>query len=146
VPERPWEFESPLSHRCDQIRSRLQPGGRGLEARRVDVPETRGSSSADGVHIAGVAVSIGARVASLATGSEMSVSQTVKDLVAGSGLVFEDAGEHELKGVPRSLAPLPGGIGSLVATPVEASELRFLTCQSAHEEASPPTASSRSRS
>ena len=30
----------------------------------------------------------------------MLVSQTVKDLVAGSGLVFEDAGEHELKGIP----------------------------------------------
>jgi hypothetical protein len=28
------------------------------------------------------------------------VSQTVKDLVAGSGLTFEDAGDHELKGVP----------------------------------------------
>jgi hypothetical protein len=28
------------------------------------------------------------------------VSQTVKDVVAGSGLVFDDAGEHELKGVP----------------------------------------------
>ena len=32
--------------------------------------------------------------------SEVLVSQTVKDLVAGSGLMFEDAGEHELKGVP----------------------------------------------
>jgi class 3 adenylate cyclase len=32
--------------------------------------------------------------------SEIVVSQTVKDLVAGSGLEFEDAGEHELKGVP----------------------------------------------
>jgi hypothetical protein len=35
------------------------------------------------------------------------VSQTVKDLVAGSGLTFDDAGEHELKGVP--LAPVPSG-------------------------------------
>jgi class 3 adenylate cyclase len=32
--------------------------------------------------------------------SEVRISQTVKDLVAGSGLAFEDAGEHELKGVP----------------------------------------------
>jgi class 3 adenylate cyclase len=32
--------------------------------------------------------------------SEVLVSRTVRDLVAGSGLVFEDAGEHELKGVP----------------------------------------------
>jgi class 3 adenylate cyclase len=49
---------------------------------------------------AGISVSIGARVAALAGPSEVLVSQTVKDLVAGSGLVFEDAGEHELKGVP----------------------------------------------
>jgi class 3 adenylate cyclase len=48
----------------------------------------------------GIAVSIGARVASTAGPSEVRVSQTVKDLVAGSGLRFENAGEHELKGVP----------------------------------------------
>jgi class 3 adenylate cyclase len=50
--------------------------------------------------IGGIAVSIGARVASNAGPSEVLISQTVKDLVAGSGLVFEDAGEHELKGIP----------------------------------------------
>jgi class 3 adenylate cyclase len=48
----------------------------------------------------GIAVSIGARVASTAGPSEVRVSQAVKDLVAGSGLTFDDAGEHELKGVP----------------------------------------------
>ena len=48
----------------------------------------------------GIAVSIGARVMASAGPSEVLVSQTVKDLVAGSGLAFEDAGEHELKGVP----------------------------------------------
>jgi class 3 adenylate cyclase len=48
----------------------------------------------------GIAVSIGARVASTASPSEVRVSQAVKDLVAGSGLTFDDAGEHELKGVP----------------------------------------------
>jgi len=48
----------------------------------------------------GLAVSIGARVASLAAPSEVLVSQTVKDLVAGSDLVFEDRGLHTLKGVP----------------------------------------------
>ena len=53
----------------------------------------------DGKH-AGITVSIGARVASLAEPSEVVVTQTVKDLVAGSGFTFEDAGEHELKGVP----------------------------------------------
>ena len=48
----------------------------------------------------GLAVSIGARVAANAHPSEVLVSQTVKDLTAGSGITFEDAGEHELKGVP----------------------------------------------
>ena len=48
----------------------------------------------------GLTVSIGARVSAIAGPSEVVVSQTVKDLVAGSGLTFEDAGEHELKGVP----------------------------------------------
>ena len=50
--------------------------------------------------VGGLAVSIGARVTSIAGPSEVLVSQTVRDLVAGSGLAFEDAGEHELKGVP----------------------------------------------
>ena len=40
------------------------------------------------------------RVAATAGPDQVLVSQTVKDLVAGSGLSFEDAGEHELKGVP----------------------------------------------
>jgi class 3 adenylate cyclase len=50
----------------------------------------------------GIAVTIGARVASTAGPSEVRVSQTVKDLVAGSGLAFEDAGKHQLKGVSDS--------------------------------------------
>ena len=45
------------------------------------------------------AVHIGARVMAAAKPSEVLVSSTVKDLVAGSGLVLENAGEHELKGV-----------------------------------------------
>jgi class 3 adenylate cyclase len=48
----------------------------------------------------GIAVSLGARIMALAGASQVLVSQTVRDLVAGSGLSFEDAGEHELKGVP----------------------------------------------
>jgi class 3 adenylate cyclase len=48
----------------------------------------------------GITVSIGARVAATAGPSEVRVSQTVKDLVAGSGLTFVDVGEQELKGVP----------------------------------------------
>jgi class 3 adenylate cyclase len=50
--------------------------------------------------IGGLAVSIGARVTSLAGSSEILVSQTVRDLVAGSELELVDRGEHELKGVP----------------------------------------------
>jgi len=53
-----------------------------------------------GDRVQGIAVHIGARIAALAGPSEVLVSSTVKDLVAGSGLTFEDAGEHELKGVP----------------------------------------------
>jgi class 3 adenylate cyclase len=48
----------------------------------------------------GLSVVIGARIGALAGAGEVLVSQTVKDLVAGSGLAFEHAGEHELKGVP----------------------------------------------
>jgi class 3 adenylate cyclase len=54
---------------------------------------------ADG-KVAGIAVSIGARIAAAAMPGEVLVSSTVKDLVAGSGLAFEDRGTHELKGVP----------------------------------------------
>jgi class 3 adenylate cyclase len=50
--------------------------------------------------IVGIAVHIGARVAALAAPGEVLVSQTVRDLVAGSGLTFEEHGTHVLKGVP----------------------------------------------
>jgi class 3 adenylate cyclase/pimeloyl-ACP methyl ester carboxylesterase len=53
-----------------------------------------------GDDVGGIAVTIGARVGAKAGPSEVLVSQTVKDLVAGSGLTFEGVGEHELKGVP----------------------------------------------
>ena len=53
-----------------------------------------------GADVGGVAVHIGARVAALAGPSEVLVTSTVKDLVAGSGLAFDDRGEHRLKGVP----------------------------------------------
>ncbi len=52
--------------------------------------------------VGGVAVNIGARIAAIAGPGEVLVSSTVKDLTAGSGLAFEDAGEHELKGIPGS--------------------------------------------
>ena len=50
--------------------------------------------------VGGLGVVIGARVGALAGPGEILVSRTVQDLVVGSGLTFEDAGEHELKGVP----------------------------------------------
>ena len=53
-----------------------------------------------GDKLGGIAVHIGARVAALAQGGQVLVSSTVKDLVAGSGLRFEDRGAHALKGVP----------------------------------------------
>lgn len=45
---------------------------------------------------------IGARASAAAGPDEVIVTRTVVDLVAGSGLQFEDRGEHELKGVPGS--------------------------------------------
>jgi pimeloyl-ACP methyl ester carboxylesterase len=53
-----------------------------------------------GATIAGLTVHTGARIAALAGTGEVLVSSAVKDLVAGSGIEFEDRGEHELKGVP----------------------------------------------
>jgi class 3 adenylate cyclase len=52
--------------------------------------------------LAGVAVVIGARISAVAADGEVLVSATVRDLVAGSGLEFEERGERELKGVPGS--------------------------------------------
>jgi class 3 adenylate cyclase len=55
-----------------------------------------------GDNVGGIAVHIGARVASLARPGEVLVSRTVRDLVAGSGIEFEDRGEASLKGVSGS--------------------------------------------
>ncbi len=71
--------------------------GLGLEIRaglHTGECEVRGDT------IAGIAVHIGARVAALAAAGEVLVSSTVKDLVAGSGIEFDERGEHDLKGVP----------------------------------------------
>ena len=59
-----------------------------------------GEVSAVAGEIGGIAVHIGARLGGMARASEVLVSQTVKDLVAGSGLGFDDRGVHVLKGVP----------------------------------------------
>jgi class 3 adenylate cyclase len=54
-----------------------------------------------GDDVAGIAVHIGARVMACADAGEVLASSTVKDLVVGSGLSFEDRGLHELRGVPE---------------------------------------------
>jgi class 3 adenylate cyclase len=59
-----------------------------------------GECEVSGDKVAGIAVHIGARVAASAAPGEILVSGTVKDLVAGSGLRFEDRGVRELKGMP----------------------------------------------
>jgi class 3 adenylate cyclase len=53
-----------------------------------------------GADVRGIAVHIGARVSAEAVPGEVLVSSTVRDLVAGSGIHFEDRGRHSLKGVP----------------------------------------------
>ena len=90
-------FDGPArAIRCAQaIVSAMQPLDllvrAGLHTGEVEV--------ADG-KIAGIAVNIGARVAAQAGAGEVLVSGTVKDLVAGSGLAFEDRGVATLKGIP----------------------------------------------
>jgi class 3 adenylate cyclase len=66
----------------------------GIHAGEVEV---RGALKSD---VAGMAVHIGARVATLAAPSEVLVSSTVRDIVAGSRRAFVERGGHELKGVP----------------------------------------------
>jgi class 3 adenylate cyclase len=53
-----------------------------------------------GPDIAGIGIHIGQRVSAVAGPGEVLVSRTVVDLVTGSGIEFEDRGEHDLKGVP----------------------------------------------
>src|SRR5262249_27229200 len=59
-----------------------------------------GECEVRGDDLGGLAVHIAARVAAAAEPNELLVSSTVKDLVAGSGIEFEDSGDHQLKGVP----------------------------------------------
>jgi class 3 adenylate cyclase len=61
-----------------------------------------GEIEARGKDVAGVAVHIASRVSARAGPGEVLVSRTVTDLVVGSGIDFEDRGEHELKGVPET--------------------------------------------
>jgi len=75
------------------------------EASRVAGLEVRvglhsGEVVFEGGDVTGMAVHIGARVSALARPGEVLVSQTVRDMVIGSGFEFDSGGRHELKGVP----------------------------------------------
>lgn len=76
------------------------------DLRSADIPIRAGIHTGEceviGDDIGGVAVHVGARVASLAGEGEILVSSTTKDLVLGSGIEFDDRGQYELKGVPET--------------------------------------------
>jgi pimeloyl-ACP methyl ester carboxylesterase len=78
------------------------------DARRLGLEVRAGIHTGEceliGEDIGGLGVHIGARVVALAEPSEVLVSRTVKDLVAGSGIEFEPRGERELKGIPGTWA------------------------------------------
>jgi class 3 adenylate cyclase len=76
---------------CDRVRTLGIEVRAGLHTGEVELMGDR---------IGGIAVHIGARVAARSAPGEVLVSRTVVDLVAGSGVTFDDRGEHELKGVP----------------------------------------------
>jgi class 3 adenylate cyclase len=78
----------------------------GMQALGIDVRAGlhTGEVELRGDDIGGIAVHIGQRVSALAGPGEVLVSRTVTDLVAGSGLEFEERSEHELKGVPGKWA------------------------------------------
>ena len=78
-----------------------------------------GECEAIGDDLGGLAVHIGARVAAQAAPGEVLVSGTVKDLVTGSGLRFDDRGEHELKGVPGSWHLYALAAGDVRTEPIE---------------------------
>ena len=96
----------------DGFFARFDGPARGIRCARAitDAVSTLGLGVRAGLHtgecelldgkVAGISVALGARVAAKAAPGEVLVSQTVKDLVAGSGIVFEDRGVAELKGVP----------------------------------------------
>ena len=90
-------FDGPArAIRCAcSVRERVRPLGL-----QVRTGLHTGECELIGDDIGGIAVHIGARVASIAAPDEVVVSSTVKDLVAGSKLQFVDRGAHNLKGVP----------------------------------------------
>jgi class 3 adenylate cyclase len=70
-----------------------------------------GECEVRGDDIGGITVHIGARVSALAGPNDVLVFSTLRDLVIGSGLEFEDRGAHEIKGVPGDW--LPRGFGEI---------------------------------
>jgi class 3 adenylate cyclase len=91
-------FDGPArAVRCaDAIRDRVRPLGL-----QVRTGLHTGECELVGDDVAGIAVHIAARVSSVAAPDQVLVSSTVKDLVAGSRLAFEDQGAHRLKGLPE---------------------------------------------
>jgi class 3 adenylate cyclase len=83
----------------------VQRGRAILEAiQRLDLVGRAGVHTGEielrGADIGGIAVNVGRRICDAADSGQILASNTVKDLVFGSGLEFEDRGQHELKGVP----------------------------------------------
>src|SRR5262245_36655707 len=88
----------------------------------IDGLEGLGLDARIGIHVgecelheeklSGIAVNAGARIAATARPGEVVVSGTVRDLVAGSGLTFDDRGQHELKGIPGSWPLYAAGAGA----------------------------------
>jgi class 3 adenylate cyclase len=71
-----------------------------------------------GDDVRGIAVHIGGRIAALADAGEVLVSSAVRDLVAGSGLRFDDRGRHSLRGVPDEWQLLALADGRIDEEPV----------------------------
>lgn len=90
-------FEGPV--RAVKAASLLQEVAIGLHLRLRTGVHT-GEVERDGASVRGLAVHVAARVCATASPGQVLVTSTVKDLVAGSGIGFDDAGVHRLKGVP----------------------------------------------
>src|ERR687891_685389 len=96
--------------------------GRAIRSIGLDIREgvPTGEIELSGGDVQGIAVHIGARIAALAGAGEVFVSSTVKDLVAGSGIEFDDRGSHALRGVPGEWRVHPPGacpaVGGVVGT------------------------------
>ena len=109
--------------RCaEALRARVEPLGISIRA-----GVHTGECETMGDDLGGLAVHIGSRVAAKAGPGEVVVSGTVKELVAGSGLVFDDAGEHELKGVPGTWRLFRVGAERDVGKPLDAAAAHMTT-------------------